>query len=57
MLFIQRDAEKNELEKRLTEIKTFLQDTEHPLPTVCVVPVRMTEAWLLAIGIAENEQC
>ncbi|WP_420209460.1 hypothetical protein [Candidatus Electronema sp. JC] len=46
VLFIHRDAEKMELEERIAEIQTALQDTEHP-PTVCVVPVRMTEAWLL----------
>lgn len=47
VLFIHRDAEKMALKERIVEIKTALQDTEHPPPTVCVVPVRMTEAWLL----------
>jgi len=47
VLFIHRDAEKMALKERIAEIETALQDIEHPPPTVCVVPVRMTEAWLL----------
>jgi len=46
VLFVHRDAEKIEWIQRIKEIKNALNGIDHP-PTVCVVPVRMTEAWLL----------
>jgi hypothetical protein len=46
MLFVHRDAEKMEWTQRIKEIKSALNELDHP-PTVCVVPVKMTEAWLL----------
>jgi len=50
LLFIHRDAEAEPLEDRLHEIReavdTLRDEVEVP-PHVCVVPVRMTEAWLL----------
>lgn len=46
LMFIHRDAEKESLEKRVSEIKEALQKVANP-PAVCVVPVRMQEAWLL----------
>lgn len=46
VLFVHRDAEKVEWKQRIKEIKNALNGIDHP-PTVCVVPVRMTEAWLL----------
>ncbi|TFG36541.1 MAG: hypothetical protein E4H46_03330 [Desulfobacterales bacterium] len=46
LLFVHRDAEKISREARANEIRQALSETEHP-PAVCVVPVRMTEAWLL----------
>lgn len=50
LLFVHRDAETEPHQKRVNEIKTAMtyiaQKTLMP-PVVCVVPVRMQEAWLL----------
>lgn len=46
LLFVHRDAENAPWDKRADEIKHALVNIEHP-PAVCVIPVRMTEAWLL----------
>ena len=50
LLFVHRDAETASLEDRLNEIKEAVLNSsvENETSTVvCVVPVRMTEAWLL----------
>ena len=48
LLFVHRDAERTALEDRLEEIKAALcEGLETPKPALCVVPVRMSEAWLL----------
>jgi hypothetical protein len=48
LLFVHRDAEGLPLEMRRDEIlKAFKGVAYGALPVVCVVPVRMTEAWLL----------
>jgi hypothetical protein len=51
ILFVHRDAEREEAaESRVVEIHQAcegLQDQIPGLMTVCVIPVRMTEAWLL----------
>lgn len=49
LLFIHRDAEKESHDTRVNEIRTTVTqiDSLVSLPVVCVVPVRMTEAWLL----------
>jgi hypothetical protein len=48
LLFIHRDAEREPPENRLGEIQRSLQEIAHERPpVVCVIPVRMTEAWLL----------
>ena len=50
LLFVHRDAETASLDVRLSEIKQAVSDAsiENGISTVvCVVPVRMTEAWLL----------
>lgn len=48
LLFVHRDAEDATLERRRSEITAALSDgLGVPTPAVCVVPVRMTEAWLL----------
>jgi hypothetical protein len=49
LLFIHRDAEKDPHESRANEIRTAVTQGASfiSVPTVCVVPVRMTEAWLL----------
>ncbi len=44
ILFIHRDAENQPREVRVNEIRGSLATTT---PAVCVVPVRMTEAWYL----------
>jgi hypothetical protein len=51
LLFIHRDAERQPREDRITEIGRAVQRMSSDLfasrPYVCVVPVRMTEAWFL----------
>ena len=49
LLFVHRDAERESVEKRREEIREALERSERGriLPTICVVPVRMQEAWLL----------
>lgn len=44
LLFVHRDAEADGLEARLAEMQPLFDVTK---TMVCVVPVRMTEAWLL----------
>ena len=46
LLFVHRDAEKEAIETRYSEIIETVARLNAP-PTICVVPVRMTEAWLL----------
>jgi hypothetical protein len=50
VLFIHRDAEKEGMEARDAEIRVAVQNVAASgckLPAVAIVPVRMTEAWLL----------
>lgn len=50
LLFVHRDAERVSREKRVQEIGNALDEVFRKLqrqPHVCVIPVRMTEAWLL----------
>jgi len=47
LLFVHRDAEREPLARRRAEIAHALAGLEAPPPTVCVIPVRMQEAWLL----------
>lgn len=49
VLFIHRDAERCTHGSRVKEIRNALQDAgaDVNVPAVCVVPVRMMEAWLL----------
>jgi hypothetical protein len=49
LLFIHRDAEKQPREKRISEIQKAMKDLPAP-PQVCIIPVRMTEAWFLING-------
>lgn len=46
LLFVHRDAERASREGRRREIRRAIASLVDP-PSVCVVPVRMTEAWLL----------
>ena len=49
LLFVHRDAESAPIEEREAEIRKALEESlvEDSVPVVCVVPVRMQEAWLL----------
>jgi hypothetical protein len=51
LLFIHRDAENTPRERRKREIEDTLQELKTELlmqvPAVCIVPIRMMEAWLL----------
>lgn len=51
LLFVHRDAEREPRENRVSEIRSAIQristDFFAGRPYACVVPVRMTEAWLL----------
>jgi hypothetical protein len=51
LLFVHRDAERDPHESRSEEIRRAIKTLEErgfdQVPTVCVVPVRMQEAWLL----------
>lgn len=47
LLFVHRDAEKQEPQARRDEIANALAELTDPPPALCVVPVHMTEAWLL----------
>jgi len=48
ILFIHRDAERESREKRQEEIDAAISELAHTMPiSVPVIPVRMTEAWLL----------
>ena len=52
LLFVHRDAEKQEPQMRRDEIRAALGKLNGPPPMLCVVPVRMTEAWLLVEAAA-----
>ena len=50
LLFIHRDAEREPRENRICEINNAIQKAAQQVqmvPPVCVIPIRMTEAWLL----------
>lgn len=49
LLFVHRDAEKQSAELRFAEVAAAVAEIgdEVAVPYVCVVPVRMSEAWLL----------
>jgi hypothetical protein len=50
LLFVHRDAEREDPEHRYEEIRDALKEAsarDFKTPAVCVVPVTMTEAWLL----------
>ncbi len=52
LLFVHRDAEKGPAEVRHGEIAEALAHLNDPPPTIGIVPVRMTEAWLLIDEVA-----
>ena len=54
LLFVHRDAEKEPRQKRVEEIRQAKEEAGESVrvPAICVVPVRMTEAWLLFDEVA-----
>lgn len=55
LLFIHRDAERQEPSRRCEEIHSAIREAASQgfgVPAVCVVPVQMTEAWLLFDEVA-----
>ena len=55
LLFVHRDAERQEPERRYEEIHSAIREAASQgfrTPAVCVVPVQMTEAWLLFDEVA-----
>jgi Domain of unknown function (DUF4276) len=48
LLFVHRDAEKEPYANRVTEIQAAISKATLSAPVVCVIPVRMTEAWLFS---------
>lgn len=58
LLFVHRDAETEPGDARAAEIRAALGDSAgSACPAVCVVPVRMTEAWLLIDSQAIRRAC
>lgn len=47
VLFVHRDAERESREARVQEIQSALSTCKNPPPAVCLVPVRMSEAWMI----------
>lgn len=47
-LFVHRDAEGVEASLRQQEIETNWSNSQQTATLICVIPVRMTEAWLIA---------
>src|SRR4051812_38300493 len=47
LLFVHRDAEREPAANRAEEVRAAVGAVSDPPPFVCVVPVRMMEAWLL----------
>jgi len=47
LLFVHRDAESMDASTREAEIRQGLNGISPPPALICVIPVRMTEAWLL----------
>jgi len=47
VLLVHRDAEREPLAARRREILAAVSEAGASIPAICVVPVRMTEAWLL----------
>lgn len=47
VLFIHRDAERELPEHRVREVRRAVERIDLSVPSLCVIPVRMMEAWLL----------
>lgn len=51
LLFVHRDADRESVSQRESEIRDAVRTT-NASTTICLIPVRMTEAWLLADEMA-----
>lgn len=47
LLFVHRDAEGESRETRVAEIREHMEESGSAQTAICVVPIRMQEAWLL----------
>lgn len=47
LAFVHRDRDNSTVQHRIDEITQAALDSNYPTPIVCVIPVRMTEAWFL----------
>jgi len=47
ILFIHRDAERESYDKRVMEIETAITEAKIQQIYICVIPIRMQEAWLI----------
>src|SRR5690606_21542965 len=47
LAFVHRDRDNSTVEHRIAEIVQAAHDSGYLTPIVCVIPVRMTEAWFL----------
>ena len=52
LLFVHRDADRAQVFERETEIRAAVQEVVGAPTAVCMIPVRMTEAWLLVDEMA-----
>jgi hypothetical protein len=54
LLFVHRDAEREPHQKRMEEIHDAIEGVDQSFlaPFICVIPVRMTEVWLLFDEVA-----
>lgn len=55
IIFVHRDAESETIDSRVNEVREAVVDVLGGLPAVAVVPIRMTEAWLLLDELAIRE--
>jgi hypothetical protein len=47
LLLVHRDAERSTITAREGEVQAAIREAQVAVPHVCVIPVQMTEAWLL----------
>lgn len=52
ILFVHRDAENQSHQNRLREIMNAVERCSLSIPTVCIIPTRMQEAWLFSDEMA-----
>lgn len=52
LAFVHRDTDNSSVQHRVAEIMQAARSSGYPTPIVCVIPVRMTEAWFLFDEVA-----